>query len=99
MDFPPCWPESLIRAFEEARESQARVYVRLSCGTAMRGYLVAGPDGGPAVARVLYEEQFYDLRGVDETLESIEDVNKVKGQAAVRWSMERDEPVMWVMIR
>ena len=97
MDFPECWPDSLVRAFEDAAINQVRVVVYLSRGEIMRGYLTTGPDGSPAVARVLYEESLYDLREMDSTPESIEDVNKTKGRTVVRWSMSRDEPVMWVM--
>jgi len=63
----------------------------------MRGYLAQGPDGSPAVARVLFEDQLYDFRGVDVAPDSIEDANRTRGRTVVRWSMERDEPVYWVM--
>jgi len=97
VDFPGSWLPSLVRAFEEAVESGTRIVVRMPGGSLMRGYASSSPAGAPAVARVLYEGKLYDFRDLDGAPESIEDAGKTRGRTVVRWSMERDEPVMWVM--
>jgi len=84
------WPESLIEVFEKLVLSRDRVTVEYGSGIRESGVLVFYNLGG-------LNHPGIEIKGVSSVLWA--DPVKLQTTMETIWSMERDEPILWVHLQ
>lgn len=95
--FPEGWPPSLARAFERVEAIQTRVTFTLADGFSTSGYATFDELGRPALGRTPLNGLFSRVVTMKSMPSVIRSATMASGVRTVYWSLERDEPVLWVM--
>lgn len=102
--FPAHWPSSLVKEFSRLSESESKVEIILFDGQVIRGHATFSKSGIPSIGKILLKGIYSTVTpfgpNIEDTPLHITGVVKGRdGKLPIYWSMECDEPVVWVMIQ